>query len=181
MAGIGVRLKRIYEKQTLVAHLVGFAYSIMVTIAPMLVVIGTVMLMSIVLGYDQVGYARRGLFAGTILYIFIFSLLTAAPFNAVLSRYMSDVIYEEKYENILPCYNIGMLLNLILSCALGIPFCIWERVVGGCGVGLLVTLGLPVALTLFSSSFLLSEDFFFLYRRDDIRIFIFGNFGKTSS
>ena len=100
MAGIGVRLKRIYEKQTLVAHLVGFAYSIMVTIAPMLVVIGTVMLMSIVLGYDQVGYARRGLFAGTILYIFIFSLLTAAPFNAVLSRYMSDVIYEEKYENI---------------------------------------------------------------------------------
>ena len=41
MAGIGVRLKRIYEKQTLVAHLVGFAYSIMVTIAPMLVVIGT--------------------------------------------------------------------------------------------------------------------------------------------
>ena len=74
MAGIGVRLKRIYEKQTLVAHLVGFAYSIMVTIAPMLVVIGTVMLMSIVLGYDQVGYARRGLFAGTILYIFIFSL-----------------------------------------------------------------------------------------------------------
>ena len=57
--------------------------------------------------------------------------MTAAPFNAVLSRYMSDVIYEEKYENILPCYNIGMLLNLILSCALGIPFCIWERVVGG--------------------------------------------------
>ena len=106
MAGIGVRLKRIYEKQTLVAHLVGFAYSIMVTIAPMLVVIGTVMLMSIVLGYDQVGYARRGLFAGTILYIFIFSLLTAAPFNAVLSRYMSDVIYEEKYENILPWYAV---------------------------------------------------------------------------
>ena len=103
MAGIGVRLKRIYEKQTLVAHLVGFAYSIMVTIAPMLVVIGTVLLMSAVLGYDQIGYARRGLFAGTILYIFIFSLLTAAPFNAVLSRYMSDVIYEEKYENILPC------------------------------------------------------------------------------
>lgn len=131
MAGIGVRLKRIYEKQTLVAHLVGFAYSIMVTIAPMLVVIGTVLLMSAVLGYDQIGYARRGLFAGTILYIFIFSLLTAAPFNAVLSRYMSDVIYEEKYENILPCYNIGMLLNLILSCALGIPFCVWEHVVGG--------------------------------------------------
>ena len=131
MAGIGVRLKRIYEKQTLVAHLVGFAYSIMVTIAPMLVVIGTVMLMSIVLGYDQVGYARRGLFSCTMLYIFIFALLTASPFNSVLSRYMSDVIYEEKYENILPCYNIGMLLNLILSCALGIPFCIWERVVGG--------------------------------------------------
>lgn len=130
MAGIGVKLQKIYDKKSIAAHLAGFVYSTVSTVAPMFVVIGNIMLMSVVLGYDTVNYARRGLFSGTILYIFIFSLLTAAPFNAVLSRYMSDVIYEEKYDNILSCYFLGLILNVGLSCLLGIPFCIWEYVVG---------------------------------------------------
>ena len=131
MAGIGVRLNRIYGKGSIAMNLVGFGYSMMVTIAPMFVVIGNIMLMSKVLGYDKLGYAERNLFSATVLYIFIFALLTAAPFNAVLSRYMSDVIYDEMYEDIMPCYYAGLILNISLSCLLGIPFCIWEYVVGG--------------------------------------------------
>ena len=130
MAGIGIKLQKIYEKKTILAYLTGFGYSAVVTVAPMFVVIGTIMLMSQLLGYENVGYARRGLFSGTLLYIFIFSLLTAAPFNAVLSRYMSDVIYEERYEDILPCYDVGLLLNILLASLLGIPFCAWEHLVG---------------------------------------------------
>ena len=80
MAGIGVKLQKIYDRRTILANLAGFGYSTMVTIAPMFVVIGNVMLMSHFLGYETVGYARRGLFSGTVLYIFIFSLLVAAPF-----------------------------------------------------------------------------------------------------
>lgn len=64
----------------------------------------------------------------------LFSLLTASPFNAVLSRYMSDIIYEERYQDILPCYHIGMVLNIALSCLIGIPFCLWEHFVGGVSV-----------------------------------------------
>ncbi len=131
MAGIGVRLNRIYGKGSIAMHLLGFGYSMMVTIAPMVVVIGNIMLMSSVLGYDKLGYADRNLFSATILYIFIFALLTAAPFNAVLSRYMSDVIYEEQYDDIMPCYYTGLILNIALSCLLGIPFCMWEYFVGG--------------------------------------------------
>lgn len=43
---------------------------------------------------------------------------------------MSDVIYEETYEDILPCYYVGMLLNISLSALVGIPFCIREYLVG---------------------------------------------------
>ena len=120
MAGIGVRLNRIYGKGSIAMNLLGFGYSMLVTIAPMIVVIGNIMLMSIVLGYDKLGYADRNLFSATILYTFIFALLTAAPFNAVLSRYMSDVIYEERYEDILPCFYLGLCMNILLSCLLGI-------------------------------------------------------------
>lgn len=132
MAGIGIKLQKIYEKKTILAYLTGFGYSAVVTVAPMFVVIGTIMLMSQLLGYENVGYARRGLFSGTLLYIFIFSLLTAAPFNAVLSRYMSDVIYEERYEDILPCYDVGLLLNILLASLLGIPFCCMGTSCGTC-------------------------------------------------
>ena len=131
MAGIGVKLQKIFDKKSIAAHLVGFVYSTISTVAPMFVIIGNIMLMSVVLGYDTLSYARRGLFSGTVLYIFIFSLLTAAPFNAVLSRYMSDVIYEEKYDNILSCYYLGLILNVALSCLFGIPFCVWEYIAGG--------------------------------------------------
>lgn len=130
MAGIGVKLNSIFEKQSIAADLVGFAYSTAVTVAPMFVVILDIMLMGYVLGFDEEGYLERELFSCTILYTFIFSLLTVAPFNAVLSKYMQDVIYEERYQDILPCFYLGLVMNLGLSCLIGVPFCLWEHFVG---------------------------------------------------
>ena len=122
MAGIGVKLTNIYKKNTLTTDIIGAGYSMVVTIAPMLLVIGALMIMEYFLDFSSVGYVTRELFSCTVLYIFIFSLLTASPFNSVLSKYMSDVI--------LPCYYVGMLLNISLSALVGIPFCIREYLVG---------------------------------------------------
>ncbi len=131
MAGIGIRLNRIFSKNTITTSLIGFGYSMVITVAPMFLVIIAIMVMQLLLGFSKVAYADRELYSCTVLYIFIFSLLTAAPFNAVLSKYMSDVIYNEEYEHIMPCYYVGLILNVGLSCLVGIPFCIWEYVVGG--------------------------------------------------
>lgn len=130
MAGIGIKLNRIYSKNTISSNLYGFGYSSVITIAPMVLVIGAVLLMQYLLGVSRLGYAERELYSCTVLYIFIFGLLTASPFNAVLSKYMSDVIYEETYEDILPCYYVGLFLNILFSCLLGIPFCVREYLVG---------------------------------------------------
>ena len=130
MAGIGVKLNRLYEKDTLLTDLIGFAYSTAVTIAPMLVVIFNILIMGKVLELSKQPFVPRELFSSTILYMFIFSLLTTSPFDAVLSRYMSDVIYEERYDDILPCYYVGLILNVVLASALGIPFCVREYLVG---------------------------------------------------
>ncbi len=130
MAGIGVNLNKIFSKNTITTHIYGFTYSMVATIAPMFLVIGAIIIMQLVLGFSKVGYATRELYSCTVLYIFIFALLTASPFNAVLSKYMSDVIYNETYSDILPCYYFGLILNVVFSCLWGIPFCIWEHVVG---------------------------------------------------
>lgn len=139
MAGIGVKLNQIYEKNTITTNMIGFGYSAIVTIAPMFVVIGNILLMGKVLGLSSLDYVSRELFSCTVLYIFVFALLTAAPFNAVLSRYMSDIIYEERYQDIMPCFYTGLVLNTLLSCLIGIPFCIWEYFVGHVAISYVFT------------------------------------------
>ena len=129
MAGIGVKLNSIYQKNTLTTNIIGMGYSTIITIAPMVLVIGAIMVMQILLDISKSGYAQRELFACTVLYIFIFALITSSPFNSVLSRYMSDIIYEEKYQDILPCFYVGMMMNLVFSALFGIPFCVREFLV----------------------------------------------------
>ena len=131
MAGIGVKLKRIYHKNTITTNIIGFFYSTVVTIAPVLVVIINLMLMRKVLKFNTVRYIDREIFSCTVLYVFIFSLLTTSPFNAVLSRYMSDVIFEERYEDVQPCHRVGLMTNICFSCLFAIPFCFWEHLIGG--------------------------------------------------
>ena len=130
MAGIGIRLNRIFKRHTLVHTLYGSGYSMLATVTPMLVVIGTMLLMYIFLGFENLRYYDRELFSCTILYVFIFSLLAASPFNSVLSKYVGDRIFEERYEDILPCIYVGMALNMGLAALIGIPFHIWAYVVG---------------------------------------------------
>ena len=108
MAGIGVTLNKFFEKRSLTAGLAGVAYGSCLTVAPMVVVIGVLLLLEWILGFDTLDYYTRELFSCTILYIFIFALLTAAPFNSLLSKYMQDAIFEERYQDILPCYYLGL-------------------------------------------------------------------------
>jgi len=131
MAGIGIQLNKIFNKRTVASSLYGIGFSFTYTIAPMLVVIGCLLAMYKVLGFATVGYIEREMFSCSLLYIFIFSLLTSSPFNSVLSKFQTDRIYEQKYEDIRPCIYVGTLTNLTFSSIVAIPFCIYGVVVGG--------------------------------------------------
>ncbi|MEY8394764.1 exopolysaccharide Pel transporter PelG [Lachnospiraceae bacterium 45-P1] len=133
MAGVGVKLNRIFKKKSIAASVAGVTYSVVITIAPVLLVTGTILLMGAVLGFNEVDYLKKEIFSGTVMYMFIFGLITVSPFSSVLSKYMQDVIYEERFEDILPCYYTGLVMSTVLGCLMGIPFCVWEHVVGGIG------------------------------------------------
>ena len=64
MAGIGVKLNHIFEKRSLTANLVGFIYGSAMTIAPMMLVIGVILLMEWLLGFNTVGYGALQVYAG---------------------------------------------------------------------------------------------------------------------
>ena len=63
MAGIGVKLTNIYKKNTLTTDIIGAGYSMVVTIAPMLLVIGALMIMEYFLDFSSVDYVTRELFS----------------------------------------------------------------------------------------------------------------------
>lgn len=128
--GFGKKLMRIFRTNSIISSLYGFLYSAVVTIAPMFLVIINVVLMSYVLGYSKLNYASRELFTETVLYQFIFSLLLASPFNAVLSKYTSDLIYLERFEDLWACYFAGFFCQILLASAVGIPFFWHECTVG---------------------------------------------------
>jgi uncharacterized membrane protein len=128
--GFGKKLTRIFRKNSIFGSIYGFIYSSVVTIAPMFLVIVDILLMGYVLGYSKLGYASRELFTSTVLYQFIFALMFAAPFNAVLSKYLSDLIYMEKYEEMWSCFHVGFFLQTLLFSVVGIPFCLHEYFVG---------------------------------------------------
>ena len=60
MAGIGVKLNNIYGKNTLTTDVIGMGYSTVMTIAPMLTVIGALCIMEYFLDFSSVGYVTRG-------------------------------------------------------------------------------------------------------------------------
>jgi uncharacterized membrane protein len=130
MAGVGIKLNKIFEKNTITTNLIGIGYSIAMTITPMLLVIADIVVMQRLLGYNDISYYDKQLLMCTILYVFIFSLLVCSPFDAILSKFVSDATFEEKYEEIMPCYYTGLLLEITLGCCLAVPFCIHEYLVG---------------------------------------------------
>lgn len=139
MASIGNQLNKYFQRESLASRILGLVYGSCLTVAPMLLVTGLVMLMQWAMQFNTLVYYDRVLFSCTVLYIFIFGLLTTAPFNAVLSKYMQDVLFEERYEDILPCYYVGLVLNIACGCLLGIPFCLWEYFAGQVSLGYVFT------------------------------------------
>lgn len=130
MAGIGIQLNRIFNKQTVMASFHGVAFSVVYTIGPLLIVMGCLLLMYQVLGFNTVGYIERELFACSVIYIFIFSLLITAPFNSVLSKYMTDRVYLDCFDDIRPATYVGIIMNLTLSSLVAIPFYLRVLIVG---------------------------------------------------
>ncbi len=131
MAGVGVKLNRIYRRKTLVSRLSGLVYSTALSVVPMFSVIGAILIAQLLLGFSGIDYMRRELFADTVLYTFIFSVLFTSPYNAFLSKYVSDVIFREKFEHILPCFYIGMGICMTVGAVAGVLFCVHEHFVGG--------------------------------------------------
>lgn len=122
MAGIGFELKKLFRKDGIFSTVIAGLYATVVTIGPTIMVILAINLMYFLLPYVQMPWMDREVLSSTILYVFIFSLIISSPLNIILSKYVADLIYEEKYNNLLPALDMGNLVLAVLVVLTGLPF-----------------------------------------------------------
>lgn len=130
MAGIGFELKRIIKKDSLVSMVSGAAYSALVVVGPTVIVMFTLLFLYSALGFMEITYAKRELLSAAVLYVFIFAGIITTPVNTLFSRYVSDKIFEEKFEDILPSFYSGLLVCQLAGVVIGIPFVMRLIIVG---------------------------------------------------
>jgi len=121
MAGIGFRLRKIFEHDTYIDNLRGIIYSASIAGGPIFFSI----LCLIVLGIFSTTFLsgeEMSIFLVTIVYIFAFSLISTSVTQLLITRYLSDLIYVDDLHRILPTFTGVLTITVICQLIIGLPF-----------------------------------------------------------
>lgn len=119
MAGIGFTLKKMFGDETFTNRGKAYLYSALVAAGPWIAAVITVNTIIFIMGFAIRGTAEKELFMGTIVYSFVFSQIITAPWQLIITRYISDQLYNKNYEAIRPSFvglnKIVFILVFIIS------------------------------------------------------------------
>lgn len=118
MAGIGFELKKLFRRKGLFASLRAYGYAGIICTGPML--LGVALQLGILLLCGWVGAERsqQDLLVCMITYTLLFSLIVTSFFSMPVTRYLADMLYEEREETILPAFWGSSSLMLVVGCVL---------------------------------------------------------------
>ncbi len=122
MAGIGFELKKLYNEKGILTGLRAFFYSFVVTVGPMMLCIFLITFMQFLLEKMGEDYLKRQVFVAVIQYTFIFSLLIGGGAAMYLSRFFADMMYIERFDEILHGLDFALLISLIVGTVQALVF-----------------------------------------------------------
>ncbi len=118
MAGIGFELKKLFKKESFSEKAKAYLYSALVSAGPWISAVLTVNVLILIMDYIIKKPVEKELFMGTIVYCFIFSQILTAPWQFLITRYISDCLYLLHYDQIRPSFlglnKIVIVLGLIV-------------------------------------------------------------------
>ena len=118
MAGIGFSLNRLFQKKGILNLCRAYAYAGAVAIGPM--VMGVCLLLGISFVSQVAGMPQdqREIMNCMLTYSLLVSLFVSSFMNMILTRYISDMLYEGKRERIMPSFY-GALAVMLPVCFIG--------------------------------------------------------------
>lgn len=118
MAGIGFELKKLFNKEGIFNKTKAYGYASIVCTGPML--LGVLLLLSIMALCTFFGapVADRELLICMITYTLLASVTVTSFFSMVVTRYVADMLFEEKPQAVLPSFWGSTVIMLIVGCVL---------------------------------------------------------------
>lgn len=122
MAGIGFELKKLFKGSGFFSNLRAYAYSALVSLGPF--ILCTLIIVTILqfLEYMDISFRDKELFIASVVYAFIFSQIIASGFKMMITRFIADMLYSEKFEYIIPSLYGVLSIALPVSGIIGIIF-----------------------------------------------------------
>ena len=123
MAGIGFELKKLFKATGVMAKLRAYGYTGVVTAGPM--ILGFIFLLAIQTVADVMGVPEKevDVLISVVTYCLLFSMVYSSAFSMVMTRFVADLLYEEKEEDVIPslegslCFMLpsgGILFGIFL-------------------------------------------------------------------
>jgi uncharacterized membrane protein len=115
MAGIGFELRKLFREQGLVNNVKAYTFSAVTTIGPMILCMFLIIVLQRMMTINNGSYLDWELYIATVQYCFIFSIMITSGITMVLTRFLSDMIFEKKYDHILASYYGALMVCLPLG------------------------------------------------------------------
>ncbi|OAB47254.1 exopolysaccharide Pel transporter PelG [Paenibacillus antarcticus] len=115
MAGIGFELRKLFREQGLINNVKAYTFSALTTIGPMVLCMFLIIALQRLMAINNGNYLDWELYIATVQYCFIFSILITSGITLVLTRFLSDMIFEKKYDHILASYYGALMICLPLG------------------------------------------------------------------
>ncbi|MHB9940097.1 hypothetical protein CF065_00275 [Clostridium sporogenes] len=112
MAGIGFELKKLFKEHSLFYDIRAYFISSLVSIGPTCLCIVLITTMQYFMKVMGESYKSVEYFVTIIVYCFSFSLIITGGFSLLISRYVSDCIYKDNKEKIVP--SLFGILSIVL-------------------------------------------------------------------
>ena len=118
MAGIGFELKKLFAKKGVLRSARAFGYAAVICAGPML--LGIVLLLGItgLCILAQASLYTRELLICMITYTLLASVTVTSFFSMVVTRYVADMLFEEKNETVLPAFWGSNVIMMAVGCVM---------------------------------------------------------------
>lgn len=131
MAGIGFELRKAFGKKTLASNIGGVIYASLSTIGPSLLFTVFLLGLKSLLNYFKIPELENLFFISSFIYLFFIAIFVSSIQNTVLSRYVSDKIFQNKEEDICASLFGSMTVESIVAGCIGLVLVIMMHIQDG--------------------------------------------------
>ena len=114
MAGIGFSLRKLFDKRGIFHLCRAYGYAGIISTGPMLLGVALLAGVSFAARIGNMDSHDRQLLNCMLTYSLLMSLFVTSWFNMCVTRFVSDMLYEEKHEKIMPSFYGSTVIMLVI-------------------------------------------------------------------